>query len=186
MRIAVSGSHGTGKSTLIAAFLAACPEYRHEPEAFELLGDDVELTPSEGPTEDGLRLLLGHTISTLRSHSPGDRVVFERSPVDYLAYAAASRSWPRGSRTRFLKTAIPGVRRSLSDLDVIAVLPLPDRAEPSDENPRFRRRVDAALRRALFDDDHDLLSDEGAPRVIALPSQPDRRLAEVIRLARGR
>ena len=30
MRIAVSGSHSTGKSTLIAAFVAECPQYAYE------------------------------------------------------------------------------------------------------------------------------------------------------------
>ena len=58
MRLAVSGSHGTGKSTLIAAFLAKRPEYVHEPAAFETLGHDGELGESGAPTVDGLRALL--------------------------------------------------------------------------------------------------------------------------------
>ena len=32
MRIAVAGTHASGKSTLIADFLATHPEYAHEPE----------------------------------------------------------------------------------------------------------------------------------------------------------
>jgi hypothetical protein len=35
VRVAVSGSHSVGKSTLIAAFLSRHPEYAHEPEAPE-------------------------------------------------------------------------------------------------------------------------------------------------------
>jgi hypothetical protein len=190
VRIAVAGSHGTGKSTLIAAFLAERPGYQHEPEAFELLGDDVELTPSEGPTADGLQVLLEHTMAALASHEPGALVVFERSPVDYLAYAAASRSWPKGAAARFLRTFVPPVRRSLKGLDLIAFVPVSAAGPPSrsDENPRFRRRVDEALRRALIDDEHGLFQDEGAPVVVELPPRPDRQLAELIRLtgaARG-
>ena len=49
MRIAVSGSHSVGKSTLIAGFLSRHPEYAHEPEAFEVLADDVELARSPVP-----------------------------------------------------------------------------------------------------------------------------------------
>jgi hypothetical protein len=148
----------------------------------------VELTEAEGPTAEGLERLLEHTISTLRSYSPGDRVVFERSPVDYLAYAAASRSWPRGSVARFLKAFVPKVRQSLLNLDLVVLLPLSETGSPSltGENPGFRRRVDAALDRALFDDEHDLLGEDGAPPVVALPSPSDRQLAELIRLARGR
>ncbi len=85
MRVAVSGSHGTGKSTLIAAFLEEHPAYVHEPEAFESLADGIELTPSEGPTPEGLHALLEHTIATVCLHKPGALVVLERSPVDYLA-----------------------------------------------------------------------------------------------------
>jgi hypothetical protein len=43
MRFAVSGSHGTGKRTLIAAFLDRRPGYLHEPEASETLADEIEL-----------------------------------------------------------------------------------------------------------------------------------------------
>lgn len=184
MRVAVSGSHGTGKSTLIAAFLAKFPRYRHEPEAFEALADDVELTSSEGPTADGLQALLDHTISMLTIHAPGSFVVFERSPVDYLAYAAASRSWPPGAVERFLEGSIPDVRAGVRYLDLIVLLPVSSQGPPprSDEDPRFRKRVDDALRRALIDDDHDLFGQPEAPRVVELAPSPERQLAELVRL----
>ncbi len=184
MRIAISGSHSTGKSTLIAAFLAQRPDYVHEPEAFELLGDDIELTPKEGPTPDGLALLLEHTVTTLKPYAPGACVVFERSPVDYLAYAVASRSWPRGEAARFIRGFVPKVRRSLRRLDLLVLVPV-SAAGPrarADENAEFRWRVDEALRRALVDDDWDLLGQGQAPRVVELAGHADRRLDELIRL----
>jgi predicted ATPase len=183
MRVAVSGSHGTGKSTLIAAFLERCPEYAHEPEAFEVLGDDVELAGDEGPTADGLRLLLAHTVSTLDRCAPGASVVFERSPVDYLAYAIASRSWARGSAAAFLEESLPLVRRSLGHLDLIAFLPVAPGgpAVRPGEDPRFRKRVDRALTNALLDDEYDLLGEAGSPLVVALPTELERRVAELIR-----
>jgi hypothetical protein len=184
VRIAVSGSHSTGKSTLIAAFLARCPAYLHEAEAYESLADDVDV-PAEGPTAEGLQLLLEHTISTLALHGPGTSVVFERSPVDYLAYAAASgRSWGRRPVETFLETFIPRVRASLPSLELIAFVPVsPDGAlSRPGESSRFRRRVDEALRRALVDDDYDLFGEPGSPRVVELPSSPERQLAELTRL----
>jgi hypothetical protein len=191
MRIAVSGSHGTGKSTLIAAFLARCPAFRHEAEAFESLGDDVDIPFSEGPTAEGLQILLEHTISAVALHGPGAFVVFERSPVDYLAYAAASgRSWPRGSVESFLEASIPRVRASVQNLELIALVPVSPGGPQSrpDESARFRRRVDEALRRALVDDDYELFGDPDSPRVVELPPSPERQLAELMRLttaARG-
>lgn len=184
MRVAVSGSHGTGKSTLIAAFLERCPSYVHEPEAFETLGDEVELAGDE-PTADGLRLLLDHAASAVGAYGPAASVIFERSPVDYVAYAAASRSWPPGAVAGFLEAALPVVRRSLGGLDLIAFLPVSARgpaARPG-ESPRFRRRVDRALGRALLDDEHDLFGGSGAPRVVALPADAHGRVEELVRLA---
>lgn len=184
MRIAVSGSHATGKSTLIAAFLAQRPDYQHEPEAFEALADDVELTAGEGPTEEGLRTLLEHTLATVALHPPGARVVFERSPVDYLAYAAASRSsWPRGALASFLAELVPRVRASVRSLDLIAFLPVSPQGPPGrpGESPRFRRRVDEALRRALLDDEHDLFGGPGSPGIVVLPPLPAQQLSELIR-----
>jgi hypothetical protein len=184
MRIAVSGSHGTGKSTLIAGFLERCPAYVHEPEAFETLADEVELVPDEGPTADGLRLLLEHTLAAVARHPPGASVVFERSPVDYMAYGAASRSWPRGEVRAFLEAAIPAVRESVRGLDLIALLTVArdGPAARSGENPRFRRRVDAALRRALLDDEHDLFG-AARPMVVELPAGTGREVEALVRLA---
>jgi hypothetical protein len=186
MLIAVSGSHGTGKSTLIAAFLERRPEYAHEPEAFEALGDEVDLEGDE-PTADGLRLLLDHTAAAIEAHGPGASVIFERSPVDYLAYAVAS-SWPRETRAAFLEEALPIVRRSLRGLDLIAFLPVSARGPSTwrGESPRFRKRVDRALERALLDDEHDLFGEAGATRTVALPPDLDSRVAELVRLTSWR
>ncbi|HET9315182.1 MAG TPA: AAA family ATPase, partial [Vicinamibacteria bacterium] len=154
MRIAVSGSHATGKSTLIDAFLARRPEYVHEPEAYETLADDVDLGSPEGPSPEGLRSLLDFTVAEIASRPPGARVIFERSPVDYLAYAAACRNAPP-ELDAFLSEAVPVVRASLRHLDLIVLLPASGEGRV-DEDPRFRRRVDDRLRRALIDDDYDL------------------------------
>jgi predicted ATPase len=178
MRLAVSGSHGTGKSTLIAAFLARRPEYLHEPEAYETLGDDVDLASGERPTAEGLQALLEYTARAVSHYPPGARVVFERSPVDYLAYAG------RG-QAAFVQEQLPTVRAALRHLDLIVLLPVspagPIQARPG-EDGRFRRRVDRRLRGALLDDDYDLLGGGEAPRVVELSALPERQLAELLRL----
>lgn len=185
MRIAVTGAHGTGKSTLIAAFLERCPGYVHEPEAFEALGDEVEVEGEE-PTADGLRLLIAHTAAALDPYEAGACVIFERSPVDYLAYAAAS-AWPRGAIAEFIDDVTPAVRPGVSRLDLIAFLPASGGpAARQGESPRFRRRVDRALERALFDDAYDLFGAADAPRVVALPPALDRRVEALVRLAAPR
>jgi hypothetical protein len=187
MRFAVSGSHGSGKSTLIAAFLDRRPGYLHEPEAFETLADEVELLEGDGPTPDSLRALLEYTVAALESRAREADIVFDRSPVDYLAYAAASRgAWPAASRSDFVRACVPRVRASLSRLEMIAYVPLLPKGAvrlDADESPRFRKRVDERLRRALFDDAFDLFDGTGPrPRVVELPLGSERQLAELLRL----
>ena len=185
MRVAVSGSHSTGKSTLIASFLAGHPAYVHEPEAYESLADEVDLTASEGPTLEGLQALLEHSIAAVSAHPRGSLVLFERSPVDYLAYAAASRAEPRESVASFLCSSISLVRDAVRYLDVLVFLPVASNgveARPG-ESPRFRRRVDEALRRAVVDDDYDLFGESSSPRVVELSPFPEHQLRELIQLA---
>ena len=185
MRVAVSGSHGTGKSTLIASFLERRPDYASEPEAFETLGDDIDVTPGKGPSLEGLGALLAFTLGTVSAHSPGARVIHERSPVDYLAYAAARGGSRTGRAARFLATHVPLVRDALRHLDLIVLLPVsasgPIEAREGND-VRFRKRVDEALRRALVDDDHDLFGAGDSPRVVELPPLPERQLLELLRL----
>jgi AAA domain-containing protein len=184
VRVAVSGSHNTGKSTLIATFVDLRPEYRYEPEAYETLADDVPLDASEGPSPEGLQSLLDYTIAAIGSHAADTSVVFERSPIDYLAYASACRDAWSGPRTRdFLAAAVPAVRAALRHLDLIAMLPVSDAIRPRpDEDERFRKRVDERLRRALIDDDFDLFDDRDLPRVVELSPLPARQIAELMRL----
>ena len=153
-----------------------------------MLGDDVELTEAGEPAPEGLHALLEYTVASTLGHAAGACVVFERSPVDYLAYAAASRSAAWKGRIRsFLSAHVPIVRAAVEQLDVIAYLPIPVsgpvRARPG-ENVRFRGRVDDWLRRALLDDEYDLFGDRDGARVVALPPDPERQLAELVRLAR--
>jgi len=180
MRIAVSGSHGTGKSTLIASFLERRPGYVHEPEAYETLGDEVDLTDG-APTPEGLELLLRWTAAAVARHGPGTRVVHERSPVDYLAYAAASlRAWPPGAAASFAEEFAPAAREAVGHLDLIAFVPVsPAVPERPGEDARFRRRVDRELRRALLDDEYGLFASPG-PAIVELPPAPGRQLAELL------
>jgi hypothetical protein len=76
------------------------------------------------------------------------------------------------------------VKASLRRLELIAYLPVsPDGPEGRPgEDDGFRRRVDRWLRRALLEDEYDLLDDRDAPAVVELPPQPERQLAELVRL----
>jgi predicted ATPase len=94
MRIAISGSHATGKSTLILELARRFPELTAIDESSYLLAEQGHAF-SDPPTIEDFELLFDHSIATLTAaHS--ESVIFDRTPADYLAYIAAlNKGMPR-------------------------------------------------------------------------------------------
>src|SRR5689334_17848496 len=89
MRIAISGTHCSGKSSLIEAFLDQYPHFWHEVEGYEALEQlHGECFSSEANAEDLFRQF-AYCIERLGAYEPGANVVFERSPFDYVAHLQA-------------------------------------------------------------------------------------------------
>jgi len=157
MRVAVSGSHGSGKSTLIEAFVENHPEYQHEPEAYELLEESFSAEPS---AEDFFRQLECH-IQQLEKYHSGDRVIIERSPADYVAYLKALVVLHRDNAARQLfDEASVLARKAIHSLDVIVFLSTRDVRSyvPDEEDLELRRAVNDILESLLLHDELDLLS----------------------------
>jgi hypothetical protein len=121
MRIAVSGTHGSGKSTLIADFLAAHPEFVHEPEPYELMADEF---PAEPDASDFQRQL-EFSVERWRTCEPETPVIGERSPLDFLAYLLALGDLGRdGEASSFIEPAIELVRSGFEHIDLFILLSL--------------------------------------------------------------
>src|SRR5215213_4027889 len=89
MRIAISGTHCTGKSTLIDEFLHTHPEFLHEPEPYTVMVEDLGEEFAEQPCVDDFLRQLEFNIGRLRQHARGERVIYERCPLDFIAYIDA-------------------------------------------------------------------------------------------------
>src|SRR6185369_16723424 len=89
MKIAVTGTHGVGKTTLIEEFLRLHPEFGHEPEPYDVLSEDYgEEFAAEPCAEDFLRQL-EFNLERLKQRATEVNVIFERCPLDFLAYLNA-------------------------------------------------------------------------------------------------
>ena len=86
MRIAVSGTHGVGKSTLIDEFRSKHQEFIHEPEPYTVMVEDFGEEFSDEPSVEDFRRQLDFNIERLRQHGPEEKVTYERCPIDFLAY----------------------------------------------------------------------------------------------------
>ena len=140
MRIAVSGTHGVGKSTLIDEFLRLHPEFVHEPEPYAVLVEDYgEEFSAEPCVEDFLRQL-EFNLERLGQHAAGEKVIYERCPLDFLAYLSALDA-----------DVSPALLERISDamqqLDLIVYLPF--ELDNDGEYPKLRRAVDHQLSEIL-------------------------------------
>jgi predicted ATPase len=163
MRIAVSGSHCTGKSTLIDEFLRAHPGFVHEPEPYTVLVDEFgEEFSAEPCVEDFLRQL-EFNIDRLKQHERGERVIYERCPIDFLAYIEClkrTHPLPRGGSDPIqVDSLIPEVVEAVQNLDVIVYLPIEANIGVTDEEfPKLRKAVDRRLSAIYAEDDLGIIS----------------------------
>lgn len=170
MRIAVSGTHASGKSTLIGELAAHLPEFSIIDEPYHTLQADGHVFGHE-PVPEDFELQLQRSLELADS---GGAVLFDRCPLDFLAYLACLS--PRDPTA--IAPWLQAVEFALQRLDLVVFVPLesPDRIDPGhDEFPRLRRRVDTTLRRFLLEDSLGI-----SPTVIQVSGPLDDRVAQVL------
>lgn len=176
MRIAVTGTHGSGKTTLCEDFCAAYPGYELVAEPYWLLVQQGVVF-ADGPSVPDLEEQLRQSCALLLAAS-GPDVIFDRCPLDFIAYlevvaAAEGFEWmPDGK-------LLGRIEKALASLDRIAFVPLtlPDEIGVAIEYPRLRARVDARLKRMLREDDLGLLAD--GPEVVEVTGGREARVRTV-------
>tara|TARA_Y100000815_G_scaffold160669_1_gene145784 strand:+ start:1163 stop:1711 length:549 start_codon:yes stop_codon:yes gene_type:complete len=177
MRIVISGTHASGKSTLIADFASRRPEFEVFPDPYELL-DDAPAEPDAGVMFAQLQL----SAARLLDLPPGANVVAERGPLDFLAYLEALDALGRPTRSSELfRRGVAATIEAMQHVDLLVLLPLTasDRIEVSEEEDLELR---TAMNEALLElaDDTDLV---GAARVVEVTGSPAGRLAQLMQLA---
>ena len=83
----------------------------------------------------------------MKTHGPSEKVIYERSPVDYLAYILALQDLGREIlRPNLFDSVRKSVAEASSYLDLIVFLPLEDQfAVPDEEDSQLRNAVDNRL-----------------------------------------
>ena len=178
MRVAISGTHACGKSTLIDEFLLVHPEFTHEPEPYTVLDEDYGEVFAVEPSPDDFLRQLEFNIERLRIYEPGTRVIFERSPVDFLAYLLVLGDLGRGEGTRqLINRSLEKVRTAIQRLDLIVFLPLEDNDEivSDSEDPELRSAVNSRLV-DLFNNDDLIQSSPDYPVVVEALGSTAQRL----------
>jgi predicted ATPase len=144
VRVAVSGSHRTGKTTLVEALSGLLPGYDVRDEPYRVL-EEEGYEFADPPSVEDFERQLRHSIDTLAD--VGADVLLDRCPLDFVAYLQALDE----------EVDVDELRNSVALLDLVVVVPIesPDRiAVGAHEDLRLRRRVDERLRVLALDDPH--------------------------------
>lgn len=152
MRIAVSGTHHSGKSTLIEELSAVLPGYLTVDEPYYLLVEEGHEF-AEMPSVEDFELQLERSLECLSGREPD--VIFDRCPVDFLGYLLAHPD----AGAFHPETWLPRVQAAIDTLDLIVFLPVEARdriALPPSVDARFRLDVDQALKEIFLDASLDL------------------------------
>jgi len=182
VRIAVSGTHCSGKSTLVEDFVAAHPEYLHEPEPYEWLQELYGEVSAEEPTVDDFYRQLELSVDRLRRYGPDANVIAERSPLDFLAYLQATIDLGRAGRDcALIASAAELAATGLAHVDLVVLLPLNDTdriVAPESEDLDLRDAMNERLLDIVEADPYSLFGN-GQPRVIELQGTRDDRLRQL-------
>lgn len=153
-RIAISGTHLTGKSTLIDELAGQLPGYAIMPEPYEILIErGYEF--AHPPTVEEFALQLRQSLALHRRRAPN--VLFDRGPLDFIAYIFAS---PGADRFDIATWRAP-IAAAMASLDLIVAIRIDPAHDPVGlvEDAAFRSAVDDELRDLLDDDSLDLCGD---------------------------
>jgi AAA domain len=180
MRIAVSGTHCCGKSTLVAEFLAKHREFVHEPEPYVALQEYHGEIFAEEPSVDDYFRQLEFNVERLKQYKTGDRVIYERSPADFLAYVLALYELQREKQACwFVQRTLEIVSGAVELLDLIVFLPLEDDEEVIDsEDNELRSAVNSRLVGILCDGEFNLFQNN-RPCVLEARGSTAQRLSMI-------
>jgi hypothetical protein len=174
MRIAISGTHCTGKSTLIDEFLQTHPDFVHEPEPYTALVEDFGEEFSEEPRIEDFQRQLEFNLERLKHHPPEAHVIYERCPIDFLAYIAVL-------DTRSAESALDQIIEGLQHLDLIVYLPLDHNDTIEAEYPKLRKAVDRRLSAIYYEDQYGIITASNV-EVIEATGPTEQRLRTITAL----
>jgi hypothetical protein len=154
VRIAVTGSHRAGKSTLIEDLETHLTKYVAVDEPYHLLEEEGYEFASPPSFEDFLEQLR-RSIDVLLDEESARDVLFDRCPLDLLGYLLTHEE----SDSFDLEEWLPSVRAAVQTLDLVVFVPIEERDRarlPAHEDPKLRTEVHDKLAWIALEDPFEL------------------------------
>jgi predicted ATPase len=148
MRIAFSGAHRVGKSTLVRHVADALPRHATVDEPYTLLEEEGHAC-SEPPSLEDFEAQLARSLVELEEGRQD--VLFDRCPVDVLAYLLEHEDAAAFELEDWKERA----REAMQTLDLVVFVPVEERdriALPAHEDQGLRLAVHERVRELLVED----------------------------------
>jgi predicted ATPase len=174
MRIAVTGAHRVGKSTLIEDLAERLPQYRVIEEPYQLLEEEGYEFAAPPSLEDFVEQLR-RSIELLAEEERSARdILFDRCPVDLLGYLLTHED----SDAFDLDEWLPQARAALQTLDLLIFVPIDERDRielPAHEDRNLREAVNEKVAWVALEDPFELGVD-----VLSVQGRRAERVAQVL------
>ncbi len=172
MRIAIAGTHFSGKTTLAEALVERLKGYSFVEEPYHhMLASGYEF--ADEPSVDDFAEQLNVSVALIGESD--ENTIFDRSPFDFMAYALSIADRDEIEIQEWLEIA----QEALEQLDAIIFCPIetPDRIPvPRSEDKKLRLSVDQKLREFIVEDSFDIL---GNIHVLEVSSSIEKRLTQI-------
>ena len=187
MRIAFSGTANTGKTTLIKNFLAVWSQYTTPEKTYRDFIKEKNLPHSSSTTTETQWEILNLMIDQLQSYDKKSKVVFDRCPLDNLAYTMwAHEKGIEGFDKEYVDKCITLTKESMRHIDIIFLLNYDDTIKIVDYGLRdvdvaFIKEVNNIFT-ALYEQYYQnpeadiFFPKHDSPGIIPLPTNPQRRI----------
>ena len=190
MRIALIGAHSVGKSTLVEQFLKEWPMYKRPEKTYRDIIKEKNLNINMQGDKESQRAILNALVDEVQLASTSDdkHIIFDRCPVDNMAYTL----WhyakdTEGFTSEFVMTCKDIAALSLKHIDLIFYVPArkeipitPREGRETDET--FREEIDNifdSLVNSYEKNTGAFFPSEDCPAVIRLEGPPDMRIPQI-------
>lgn len=120
MRIAFSGTANSGKSTLVKSFLHTWDNYETSDKTYRDVLEEKGLEHSSNTSVDTQTVVLDFLIDQLQGKKQDDKIVYDRCPLDAVAYTMWANSKDlEGFTDEFVGKQIAMSKEALRSLDII-------------------------------------------------------------------
>lgn len=189
MRLAISGTAGQGKTTLIKDFLAVWPMYSTPAKSYRDVLVDNNLQHSSKTSEQTQQCILDFMVDQLKKTSKDDNIIFDRCPLDNLVYSMWMNSKDSSIVSDdFIADSIKKMQQSMSHIDIIFWIPY-SAAIPvvqdglRDADVEYIKEIDALFKeiymQSVYNPDFSLLPKGDRPPIIAVTGTRENRIMQI-------